>query len=134
VALEPGLTGEVGREVTEEITAQAMGSGGVRVLGTPALLMLMEQAALQAVEGHLEPGQTTVGTHLDVRHLAATPVGMTVTARARLVGVDGRRLSFAVEAEDEREPVGTGTHERFVVDAARFLDRVSEKAAKRKNP
>jgi fluoroacetyl-CoA thioesterase len=131
VAIEPGLTNEVRREVSEEITAQAMGSGGVRVLGTPALLMLMEQAALQAVEGHLEPGQTTVGTHLDVRHLAATPVGMTVTVRARLVGVDGRRLSFAVEAEDEREQVATGTHERFVVDLARFLARVSEKAAKR---
>ena len=134
MALEPGLTNEVRREVTEEITARAMGSGGVRVLGTPALLMLMEQAALQAVEGHLEAGQTTVGTHLDVRHLAATPVGMTVTVRARLVAVDGRRISFAVEAEDEREPVGKGTHERFVVDTARFLARVSDKAAKRKNP
>ena len=127
--LAPGLVGEVTRQVTDDITAHAMGSGGVHVLGTPALLMLIEQAAIRALEGRLDPGQTTVGTHLDVRHLAATPVGMTVTARARLVSVDGRKLSYEVEAEDEREPIGTGTHERFVVDAERFLGRVAEKAS-----
>ncbi len=129
--LAPGLTGEVTREVTDEITAHAMGSGGVRVLGTPAMIMLMEQAALAAVEPCLAEGQTTVGTHLDVRHLAATPVGMKVTVRARLVEVDGRRLTFEVEAEDDREQVGTGRHERFIVDMARFLARVEEKATNR---
>ena len=126
--IEPGLTGEVVRRVTEDITAHAMGSGGVHVLGTPAMLMLMEQAALEAVQEHLESGQTTVGTRLDVRHLAATPVGMDVTARARLVAVDGRKLTYEVEADDAREPIGTGTHERFVVDSDRFLSRVAEKA------
>jgi fluoroacetyl-CoA thioesterase len=129
--LAPDLSGEVVREVTDEITADAMGSGGVRVLGTPAMIMLMEQAALKAVEPYLAEGQTTVGTRLDVRHLAATPVGMRVTVRARLVEVDGRRLTFEVEAEDEREPVGKGRHERFIIDRARFLDRVQNKAADR---
>jgi fluoroacetyl-CoA thioesterase len=116
-SLAPGLSGEVVREVTDEITAHAMGSGGVRVFGTPAMIMLMEQAALTAVEPYLAEGQ-----------LAATPVGMRVTVRARLVEVDGRRLTFDVEAEDEREPVGQGRHERFVVDRARFLDRVQQKS------
>jgi fluoroacetyl-CoA thioesterase len=126
--LQPGLTGEVVRVVSEDITAHAMGSGGVHVLGTPAMLMLMEQAALTAVEPALAEGQTTVGTLLDVRHLAATPVGMTVTVRARLVAIDGRKLTYDVDAEDEREPIGRGTHERFVVDLDRFLKRVAEKA------
>ncbi len=126
--IEPGLTGEVVRVVSEDITAHAMGSGGVKVLGTPAMLMLMEQAALTAVEAALGEGQTTVGTRLDVQHLAATPIGMRVTARARLVAVDGRKLTYEVEAEDEREPIGRGHHERFVVDKARFLERVADKA------
>ncbi len=128
-ALTLGMTGEVTRVVTDQITADAMGSGGVRVLGTPAMIMLMEQAALRAVEAALDEGQTTVGTHLDVRHLAATPVGMRVTARATLVEIDGRRLVFEVEAEDEREKVGTGRHERFIVDVERFLSRVQGKAS-----
>jgi fluoroacetyl-CoA thioesterase len=126
--LQPGLTGEVVRVVSEDITAHAMGSGGVHVLGTPAMLMLMEQAALTAVEPALPEGQTTVGTLLDVRHLAATPVGMQVTVRARLVAIDGRKLTYDVDAEDEREPIGRGTHERVIVDVDRFLKRVAEKA------
>jgi fluoroacetyl-CoA thioesterase len=126
--LQPGLSGEVVRVVSEDITAHAMGSGGVHVLGTPAMLMLMEQAALTAVEPALAEGQTTVGTLLDVRHLAATPVGMQVTVRARLVAIDGRKLTYDVDAEDEREPIGRGTHERVIVDVDRFLKRVAEKA------
>lgn len=125
--LQPGLTGEVSREVTDEITADAMGSGGVRVLGTPAMVMLLEQAAMEAVRPMLAEGQTTVRTRVEIQHLAATPVGMRVTARARLVAVDGRKLTYEVEVEDEREPVGTGTHERFIVDMSRFLQRVAEK-------
>ncbi len=129
-ALEPGLTGEVTWEVTEERTAHALGNTGVYVLTTPMLLNLLEHAAIKALEPALAEGQASVGTHLDVRHLAATPVGMTVTARARLVGVGGRRLTFEVEAEDEREPVARGTHERFVVDMARFLARIDEKGSR----
>ena len=129
--LEAGLTGEVTRQVTDDITAHALDNAGVRVLATPILLMLIEQAAIRAIEPTLAEGQSSVGTHLDVRHLAATPVGMNVTARARLVAVDGRRLTYEVEAEDEREPVAKGTHERFIIDMARFLARVEEKAAGR---
>ncbi len=126
--LEPGLSGDVRRQVTDDISAHTMGNEGVHVLGTPALMLLVEQAAIKAIEGRLEEGQATVGTRLDVRHLAATPVGMTVTVRARLTEVDGRKLTYEAEAEDEQEPIGKGVHERFVVDMSRFLGRVAEKA------
>ncbi len=125
--LAPGLTGELSLRVEEEHTAAALGSGNVRAFSTPALIALLEGAAVAALQGHLPAGQTSVGTHLDVRHLAATPVGMTVRAIARLVEVDGRRLIFAVEAHDEVEQIGAGTHERFVVDKARFEARVAAK-------
>jgi fluoroacetyl-CoA thioesterase len=127
-ALEPGLVGEVTREVTPDISAHSMGNEGVHVLGTPALLMLIEQAAIRAIEPTFAEGQSSVGTLLNVRHLAATPVGMSVMARARLVQIDGRRLTYEVEAHDDREQVASGTHERFLVDMARFLARVEEKA------
>jgi fluoroacetyl-CoA thioesterase len=127
-ALEPGLVGEVTREVTDDISAHSMGNEDVHVLGTPALMMLIEQAAIRAIEPTFAAGQSSVGTLLNVRHLAATPVGMSVTARARLVDVDGRRLTYEVEAHDDREQVASGTHERFLVDMARFLSRVAEKA------
>ena len=126
--LEPGLTGVVKRQVTDDISAHTMGNEGVHVLGTPALMLLVEQAAIKAIEGRLAEGQATVGTRLDVQHLAATPVGMTATVRARLAQVDGRKLTFEIEAEDDQEPIGRGMHERFVVDMARFLARIAEKA------
>jgi predicted thioesterase len=126
--LTPGLAADVERVVDEAITAHTMGSGGARVLATPALVLLLEQAALKAVAGALGAGEGTVGTHLDVRHLAATPVGMKVTARARLATVDGRKLGFEVEAFDEHEQIARGTHERFVVDMARFMARAGQKA------
>ncbi|HEC34481.1 MAG TPA: thioesterase [Chloroflexi bacterium] len=125
--LEPGLSGEVERMVTEELTAARWGSGLVPVLGTPALVGLMEQAAVTALENRLPPRQTSVGVHVDVRHLAATPVGMRVRARAALVAVEGRRLTFHIEAWDETEKIGEAIHERVVVDESRFLQRVKEK-------
>ena len=106
-----------------------MENTGAHVLATPILIMLIEQAAIRAIEAGLQQGHITVGTRVDVRHLAATPVGMKVTARARLIEVDGRRLTFQVEAEDEREPNARGTHERFVVDIAHFIKRAADKAA-----
>lgn len=127
--LRPGLIGEASREVSEALTANRLGSGQVPVLGTPALVALMEQAAVSALEGHLPEGQTSVGVRIDVRHLAATPVGMRVRARAELTAVEGRRLRFRVEAWDDVERIGEATHERVIVDRERFLQRTEAKAA-----
>jgi len=125
--LAPGLIGEVEAVVTEADTAARWGSGLVPVFGTPALVGLMEGAAVQALEGHLQPGQTSVGGLIDVRHLAPTPVGMHVHARAELLEVEGRRLVFRVEAWDEVEPIGEATHERFIIDEERFVAKAKAK-------
>jgi fluoroacetyl-CoA thioesterase len=127
MTLSPGLTGEASVTVDQSNTAASLGSGLVPVFGTPALIALLELAAVHAVADALPPGSTSVGTHLDVRHLAATPVGMTVRAQATLTGVEGRRLIFAVEAYDEVEKVGEGTHTRVVVDAERFVQKTETK-------
>lgn len=127
MTLSPGLTGEAATTVDDTNTAASLGSGLVPVYGTPALIALLELAAVHAVMAHLPDGSTSVGTHLDVRHLAATPVGMRVRATAILTAVDGRRLTFAVEAYDEAEKIGEGTHTRVVVESARFVRRAEEK-------
>lgn len=127
MTLELPLFGEAERLVTEEWTAIRMGSGTVPVLATPALVAVMEEAAVRALEGYLPPGQTSVGVRIDVRHLAATPPGMRVRARATLVAVEGRRLTFRIEAWDDREKVGEADHERVLVDVERFLERVNGK-------
>lgn len=129
--LAPGLVGEVEIVVQPPDTADAMGNKGVHVLATPRLVALLEDAAIAAVQAHLPPGAGTVGTRLDVKHLAATPVGMRVRARAVLREVDGRRLVYDVEAHDDLEKVAEGTHERFQINQARFLERVAEKAKRR---
>jgi fluoroacetyl-CoA thioesterase len=126
-SLQPGLTGTASVTVTGDLTAAALGSGNVDVYSTPALIALLEAAAINALEGHLADGQTSVGTALNVKHLAATPVGMSVQATATLKEIDGRRLVFDVSASDDVEPIGQGTHERFVVDQARFEERVRKK-------
>jgi predicted thioesterase len=125
--LAPGLTAELKRIVTEADTASQWGSGLVPVFSTPALVGLMESAAVAALAGHLSPGQTTVGGRIDVRHLAATPVGMEVRARAELTGVEGRKLVFKIQAWDALELIGEADHERVVVDEARFLARLQAK-------
>lgn len=107
--------------------AAALGSGGVAVFGTPALVALCESAAFLCVAPHLEAGQTTVGTLVETRHLAATPLGMEVRAIATLVAVEGRRLTFTVEAWDEVEKIGECRHERMIVDEAKFVGRVRSK-------
>jgi fluoroacetyl-CoA thioesterase len=127
--LTPGLTGEAHLTVDFTLTAAALGDFGVVVLGTPYMINLMEIASAKAVEPELEPGQATVGTLVDVKHLAATPIDMRVTATSRLVEVDGRRLVFEVEAYDEREKIGEGHHERAIVNLARFLERTQAKAS-----
>ncbi len=125
--LTTGLTGEYHWIVSEAMTAASVGSGLVRAFSTPMLVALMENAAVAALEGTLDDHQTTVGTRIDVRHLAATPVGMEVRAEATLKEIDGRRLVFAVTAWDGVEKIGEATHERFIVDRARFEARLAQK-------
>ena len=125
--LQPGLKGSVEIIVGEEHTAPHVGSGRVHVLATPVMVNLMEAAALQAVEGLLPAGHQTVGTHLDITHTAATPVGMRVKACAELTRVDKRTLTFSVHAEDAKERIGGGIHERIVINLERFDVRMQEK-------
>src|SRR6516162_2889120 len=112
--LTPGLTGEATTVVVHENTAAAVGAGGVEVFGTPMMIALMENAAWRVVVDALDEGYVTVGTLVNVRHLAATPVGQQVRALAELIEVDGRRLVFRVEAYDEQQKIGEGQHERFI--------------------
>jgi fluoroacetyl-CoA thioesterase len=102
-----------------------------QVFATPMMVTIMENAALNAVRDYLDPGESVVGTVVNVRHLAATPVGHDVTAEAVVTKVDGRRIEFTVTARDEAEEIGTGTHERMVVDMARLTQRLQAKAPKR---
>jgi predicted thioesterase len=125
--LRPGLTGSAEIVVGEEHTAPFVGSGRVRVLATPVMINLMEAAALDAVEKLLPAGHQSLGIRLDVRHYAATPVGMRVRVTADLVKVDGRTLDFRVEARDEKEAIGDGLHQRVVVNVERFDARVQRK-------
>jgi fluoroacetyl-CoA thioesterase len=122
-----GLRGSISITVGEEHTAPSIGSGKVRVLATPVMINLIEAAALDAVEHLLPAGYQSLGTHLDVRHIAATPVGMRVTATAEVVRVEGRTVDFRVEARDERELIGDGTHQRVVVNVSKFDQRVQRK-------
>lgn len=125
--LKPGLAGRASLVVAEEHTAPRIGSGRVHVLATPVMINLFEAAALQAIERLLPPGHQSLGTVLDVRHIAATPVGMRVTASAEVTAVEGRTVRFRVEARDEKELIGDGTHERVVVNVAKFDERVQRK-------
>ena len=127
--LRPGLIGAADLLVGVEHTAPNIGSGVIPVLGTPVMINLMEGAALAAVEHLLPAGHQSLGIHLDVRHVAATPIGMRVRASAALTNVDGRMLTFRVEARDEKEAIGDGTHQRVVVNVARFDQRVQRKAS-----
>lgn len=125
--LRAGLSGSAELVVGEEHTAPRVGSGRVHVLATPVMINLIEAAALAAVEHLLSPGYQSLGTVLDVRHIAATPVGMRVRATAEVVKVEGRTLAFRVEARDQRDLIGDGTHERVIVNVERFDKRVQEK-------
>jgi predicted thioesterase len=125
-----GLCGEAAVVVGEYNTALALGSGSVPVFATPAMAALVEAAAVQAVADVLNEDQTTVGVYLDLQHLAATPVGLTVRAEAKLVNVEGRRLTFRVTAYDDVEQIGIGTHQRMLVDTDRFLARTQSKRSR----
>lgn len=130
MSIEIGRRGRAEAVVTPENTAQAAGSGLVPVFATPWMVALMENAAVQAVQSALAPGEGTVGTRLDVTHDAATPIGLTVWAEAELTAVEGRKLTFAVSAFDEAGKIGGGTHERFVIQTDKFLARAQAKLEK----
>jgi fluoroacetyl-CoA thioesterase len=127
--LKPGLVGTATLEVGEEQTAARLGSGRASVLATPIMIGLMEAAAVDCVERLLPEGQESLGVRVEVEHIAATPVGMAVTARAELKEIDRRALVFDVEARDARELIGRGRHVRVIVDGERFRAKVSAKAA-----
>jgi predicted thioesterase len=122
-----GLTGTAHLMVGPEHTAPFVGSGRIAVLATPVMINVIEAAALNAVEHLLPAGHQSLGIHLDVSHVAATPVGLQVTATAEVLGVEGRTVTFRVEARDEVETIGGGTHQRVVVSVARFDERVQRK-------
>ena len=119
--IEAGMKGRAETVVAQDNTAQAVGSGLVPVFATPHMIALMENAAVNAVQSQLAPGEGTVGTRLDVTHDAATPIGMRVWAEAEVTAVEGRKLTFAVTAYDEAEKIGGGIHERFIIKTERFL-------------
>ena len=125
--LKPGLKDEKTDTVTEANIASFWGSGGLDVYATPAMIVLMEKAALFAVESFLPPGWSTVGTELNIKHISPTPPGMKVKARAELLSIDGRALLFKVEAFDETGKIGEGTHSRFIVETEKFLAKTNSK-------
>ena len=131
--MDTGIKNKMEIVVTEDRTAKAMGSGELLVFATPAMIALVEETCWKSVADELESGQGTVGTMLDVRHVSATPVGMKVWCESELVGVDGRKLTFSVKVFDEAGLVGEGTHERFIIDNKRFLEKAAAKTANTAN-
>ena len=127
-----GMKCQLQQTVTEELTAAAVGSGSLPVFGTPCMLALMENAALTCLQTFLPEGQTSVGTHLDVKHTAPSPVGIVVTAEAEITGVseNGRMVDFALRAWDEKGPIGEGVHTRAIIDAERFMTKCAAKLDK----
>jgi fluoroacetyl-CoA thioesterase len=125
-----GMKAEIELAVAQEHTAMAFGSGSVKVLATPMMIALMEKAALNAVDAHLGEGFATVGAVVNAKHLAATPVGMKVKAVAEVTAVEGKKLTFKIEAYDEKEKIGEGVHERYIIETAKFIKRTEEKTVK----
>ena len=128
MAIQVGLSGEVEEVVTERLTAEALGNKGVKVYATPYVICLMENAAQAAMLPHLPPGAGTVGTLVEMKHLAATPLGMKVRAKATVVETDGKRCLFQIDVFDEVEKIAEGRHERFIVpNLEKFLARAMAK-------
>lgn len=125
--LETGIKGEAAETVGQNNTADAMKSGELMVYATPAMIALMEQAAYKSVAGRLGEGMGSVGTLMNVSHLSATPAGMQVRAESELAAIDGRKLTFQVQAFDERGKIGEGIHERFIVDNLKFQQKADNK-------
>jgi fluoroacetyl-CoA thioesterase len=125
--VEIGRTYQSQTRVEEWMTAEKAGNKGVDVLSTPMLLQLVEEAAVQCLAPTLGPDEVTLGSYIDLTHLAPTPVGFIVRTEVEIIGVDGRRVNFAVTAFDEREKIAEGTHERYIMERARFLRNLEEK-------
>ena len=126
--LEAGLEATIEETVTEAMTAEALGSGDVPVLGTPTVLALAEKAACAAIAGELEEGHTSVGSWVELNHLAPTPVGARVTANTRLTGVEGRKLEFEFSVRDDRAEIARGTHRRVTVSRDDFLRGLADRS------
>jgi predicted thioesterase len=127
--LQAGITGAQSVIVEEDKLASTVGSGDLPVFATPSMIALIERTASESVRPYLEVGTSTVGTHLDIAHSSATPMGMTVVCETELVEIDRRRLVFKVRVYDSKGDVGSGTHERFVVDCERFMQKAELKRA-----
>lgn len=125
--MDTGIKGYKEITVTKELTAISLGSGDLEVYATPAMIALMEETASESVKPRLEAGQGSVGTCIAIKHLAATPIGMRVRCESELVEVDGRRLVFNITAYDEKEKIGEGTHERFIISNDKFQSKVNSK-------
>ena len=128
--IQKGIKGHIEQTVTDELCADRIGSGLVKVFATPMMIALIERTCNESVTPLLDPGQGTVGTRIDVSHCAATPVGMRVWCDSELVEVDRRRLVFSVRAYDQCGLIGEGTHERFIIDSDRFQQKANEKKLK----
>jgi predicted thioesterase len=127
--LAPGMSAELEMTVTRELTADTLGNKGFLVLATPFVVAFLENASSAVLQSHLPPGARSVGIMVEMKHLAATPVGMTVRAKATILETDGKRVLFAVEAWDEVEKIAEGRHERFIVgNLERFLERAMAKS------
>lgn len=125
ILLRPGLFRELSLTVREPDTAISYGSGLLKVYATPAMIAFMEKAALECVADHLPQGFSTVGTHVNIKHIKATPMGMKVWAKATLKEVDGKKLTFETEAHDEKGIIGTGTHKRYIINEEQFLKMIT---------
>lgn len=127
--IKPGMEGRATAVVTEAATAATWNSGSLKVFSTPHMIALMECAAVDAVDALLGPGQVTVGSCVNIKHVSASPLGSTIWAKAKLVEIDRRRLVFDVAAGDDWGEIGGGTHERFIVDSARFMEKTHAKSS-----
>ncbi|MBR7153566.1 MAG: thioesterase [Candidatus Methanomethylophilaceae archaeon] len=125
--IDVGIKGKNTRNVTEDLTASSVGSGTLRVFATPAMIALVEETAYLSIAPHLSEGQSSVGTRLDVSHSSATPVGMDVVCETEVVEVDRRRVVFKVVVSDAAGEIGSGVHERFIVDDVRFMEKAESK-------
>jgi Predicted thioesterase len=125
--VETGIKGRQGTTVTTANVATNVGSGRVQVFATPMMIALIEKAAALSIEPVLEPGQSSVGTHIDVSHCSATPLGKQVWAETEVIAVDRRKVTFSVKAFDDKGLIGEGTHERFIIDIDKFISKAQSK-------